>query len=103
LAERLDLHGGVKADWSAGYSNIALRTKSYVRFEKGKTLEPLVGSVRALEGISARVASSQVSLVASAQNTNGLAASRKRPKISKEGTACKLIEISSLSPAGERR
>jgi hypothetical protein len=40
----------------------------------------------ALKGsIRARAASSQVSLVASAQNTNGLVASRKRLN-SKEGT-----------------
>ena len=51
---------------------------SYVRLEKGKTLEPLLAGVcAALEG----------GIRASAQNTHGLAASRKRP--SKEGTACR--------------
>jgi hypothetical protein len=37
------------------------------------------------------------------QNANGLAFSTKRPKASKEGTACKLIDICSASPPGDRR
>src|SRR5262249_4967045 len=40
---------------------------------------------------------------ARAQNANGLALSTKRPNASKEGTACRLIEICSLSPPGDRR
>ncbi len=39
----------------------------------------------------------------SAQNANGLVVSRKRPNASNEGTACRLIEICSLSPVGDRR
>jgi hypothetical protein len=69
------------------------------------TLEPCFGSVRAaLEGnIIVRAVSSQLSPVILAKNRKGLAASTKRPKSPKEGTACRLIEISSLSPPGERR
>src|SRR5262249_49237981 len=45
----------------------------------------------------------QASRVACAQNASGLVLSRKRPNASNDGIACRLIEISSASPSGERR
>ena len=77
--------------------------------EKRETAsEPAFGSsgARFQGGITTRAASSQgnqASRVTSAQNIKGLAASKKRPNASKEGTACRLIEICSVSPPGDRR
>jgi hypothetical protein len=41
--------------------------------------------------------------VAWAQNANGLALSTKRLNASKEGTACRMIDICSALPPGDRR
>src|SRR5262249_19879483 len=77
--------------------------------EKRETAsEPAFGSADAeLKGsITARTASSQGSQASSpgrTQKAKGLAASRKRPNASNDGTACRLIEICSLSPSGDWR
>jgi hypothetical protein len=59
-----------------------------------------------LRGSTALVAASQEShaiCTALAQNPKGLALSTKRPNASKEGTACRLIEICSASPPGPKQ
>ena len=77
--------------------------------EKRETAsEPALGSADAEPkgSIAMRAASSQgsqASRLAATQNANGLACSRKRPNASNEGTACRLIEICSLSPSGDWR